>query len=308
MKRKTVKVKVQKIHSLDFLPKSENLVSWSIAYNGSLLNLMLEGEPDYRINKSDASFAKLYADKENIYKIYVVHFDDIKIVNIGLLTENFHFVQLLPNLLPNDEILLVRGRAKSDQDKNAHVYTIEGQPQRHFSIGDGVQDVQVAENGDIWVSYFDEGVYSGSALSQAGLSAFNSDGGLCYQFSAENIKPIDDCYALNLCSSNEVWCYYYTSFPLVRVRDKKAEVITAQTPVNGATAFAVNEQYTLYWGSYKNRNSLHLHNRKEDKTVYITPVTESREVLSNFEAIGRGNILWLYLEDSVYRLELGKEI
>lgn len=304
MKRKTVKVKVQKIHSLNFLPKSENLISWSITYDGSLLYLMLEGEPDYRIKKPGASFAKSYADKENIYKIYIVHFDDITIVNIGLLTENFHLVQLLPK----DEILLVRGRAKSDQDKNAHIYTIEGQPQRHFSIGDGVQDVQVAENGDIWVSYFDEGIYSGSALSEAGLSAFNSDGELCYQFSAEKIKPIDDCYALNLCSSNEVWCYYYTSFPLVRVRDKKAEIITAQTPVSGAMAFAVNEQYTLYWGSYKNRNSLHLHNRTEDKTVEIIPVAESGEVLSNFKAIGRGNILWLYSEDSVHSLELGKDI
>jgi hypothetical protein len=284
-----MEVKVQKIYSLDFLPKGETLISWSAAYNGSLLFLMLDGK----------------LDKQNIYKIYIVHSEDIKIVKLGPLPENFHLVQLLPN----NEILLVRVRANSDQDQNAHIYNLEGQSKLSFPIGDGVEDVQVADNGDIWVSYFDEGVHSGSKLSYAGLSAFNSEGEIFYQYSSEKLElRIDDCYAFNLCSSNEVWCYYYAPFPLVRIKDKIAEVITAQTPVAGARAFAVNENLTLYYGSYEHRNSLLLHNRKQYSTQKVVPVNESGKVLSSFEASGRRNVLWLYSENSIYRLEVGKEI
>jgi len=35
---------------------------------------------------------------------------------------------------------------------------------RSFHAGDGIQDVEAAGDGTIWVGYFDEGVFGGTSL------------------------------------------------------------------------------------------------------------------------------------------------
>jgi hypothetical protein len=44
-------------------------------------------------------------------------------------------------------------------EKNARVVDGNGRVERAFTIGDGVQDVRATPEGDLWVSYFDEGVF-----------------------------------------------------------------------------------------------------------------------------------------------------
>ena len=47
-------------------------------------------------------------------------------------------------------------------------------------------------------------------LGQAGLVRLNERGEACFRYSClyDRVPPIDDCYALNVCSAEEVWVYY----------------------------------------------------------------------------------------------------
>ena len=65
--------------------------------------------------------------------------------------------------LPGDEILLVGARCKRLADgtaeHNAHIYGSDGLLRRTATFGDGIANVQATTSGDIWVSYFDEGIF-----------------------------------------------------------------------------------------------------------------------------------------------------
>jgi hypothetical protein len=56
--------------------------------------------------------------------------------------------------------------------------------------------------GAIWNSYFDEGVFRGDDLGQAGLVCLDDAGQLQFSFNdvatMANLPPIYDCYALNV--------------------------------------------------------------------------------------------------------------
>jgi hypothetical protein len=111
----------------------------------------------------------------------------------------------------------------------AIIYDAAGKPTgSEFDLGDASEDIQVSENGAIWVSYFDEGVFGGG-VGNAGLVCFNSVGQVIFRYSdfAEHHKlpPVDDLYALNVVDESDVWISYYSDFPLVRIRNwKEAEV------------------------------------------------------------------------------------
>jgi len=113
-----------------------------------------------------------------------------------------------------------RGRARTQRV----VYDEDGLLVREFLLGDGIQDVQATEDGKIWVSYFDEGVYGNfgwgnpggpSPIGASGLIRFDRAGAIEWEFDPPaNVEPIDDCYALagivrtrwrGLAGGGEVW-------------------------------------------------------------------------------------------------------
>ena len=147
-------------------------------------------------------------------------------------------------------------RAKGETDRNAHVFSLDGTPIRSFHAGDGIEEVQTTEAGDIWVSYFDEGVFGDTPLGGSGLACLDSAGRVEFKFNdlalAGSVPDIADCYAFNVCSDQEVWACYYTDFPLVRLVDRQVARIWAKVGVTGSHAFAVLGQRVLFAGTYKN--------------------------------------------------------
>ena len=139
-----------------------------------------------------------------------------------------------------DEWLLVRGRAKGNSDQNAHVYDSAGTLSRSFHAGDGIEDIQTTEDGRTWVSYFDEGVFGGTTLGQAGLACLDRSGQVNFKFSdlAARGTDIADCYALNVCSDQVVWRCYYTDFPLVQLANGKIAGIWPELSVKGSILWA----------------------------------------------------------------------
>jgi hypothetical protein len=173
-------------------------------------------------------------------------------------------------------------------------------------LGDGIQYVQADKRGNIWVGYFDEGVYgnfgwggAGNAapVGAAGLVCFDTQGQRVWEYQpVSGTDFISDVYALNV-FGNEAWAYYYTDFPLVRIGgDWNVEAWT--TRVAGGRAFAVGNAKVLMFGGYGDHltpcRSLSLAN--DEATVEHSVDLSLSEGGNVADAIvtGRGHILHVF--------------
>lgn len=81
--------------------------------------------------------------------------------------------------LPDGSFLVVGARCgwtDAGPEQNAMVIGHDGRIIRRGCLGDGLQHVQVAEDGTIWTGYFDEGVFGDGPdpLGAAGIVAWSS--------------------------------------------------------------------------------------------------------------------------------------
>lgn len=214
----------------------------------------------------------------------------------------FHFVQPLP-----DGLLLAHPR-QSSPAQNACVYDFAGGLLRKFALGDGIQDLQTTPSGDIWASYFDEGVF-GDTVGSAGLVRFDAHGTPTYEFHpTAGLDWISDCYALNVESSETVWFYYYTPFLLVRLRKDAIDGFW-RTDLAGATAFAVCGNRVLMHAGYR-QSDWRLLQLREDATVsdigQVEFVDEDGDPLPAQCATARGRLLWFVQNSTIYRADISK--
>lgn len=267
--------------------------------------LTLEREPDYRVESPGwASFPKLRAGRPNRFRIHHKAADeDWTTLDLSETDENYHAVQPLGG----DAWLLVRGRADDDRDENAHVYDASGRHLRSFHAGDGIQDVQATADGQIWFSYFDEGVFSGMGLSGSGLVRLDSCGRCTFRFPGTHggtPPDIVDCYALNVASDREVWLCYYTEFPVVRLTDGKVDGVWPDAPVEGSPALAVRAGMVLFAGGYQRRDGLILARLGDRRGMGLLPRDEAGTPLAGFSAIGRRDRLFLQTGTALYAVEV----
>jgi len=171
-------------------------------------------------------------------------------------------------LLPEGKILLASSRCFRFKDGthelNAWIYDSNGELQSQVLLGDGIAYIQTDKSGNIWVGYFDEGVYgnfgwvgSGNAgpIGAAGLVCFNIEGKKLWEYQpVSGTDVISDVYALNV-FGNEAWAYYYTEFPLVRIK-KDRTVEAWSTKTSGARACAVRDGNVLLYGGYQDKRHL----------------------------------------------------
>jgi hypothetical protein len=267
--------------------------------------LSLEGEPDYQIEASpdQPRFPKKRADRPNNFRIHHRVAEDVWTeLDLPETVENYHAVQPLRD----EEWLLVRGRSEGDRDENAHVYDAFGRLLRSFPAGDGVQDVQSTRGGDIWISYFDEGIFGDTKLGQAGLARLDRSGVCSFEFNDQpvGVWEISDCYALNVASDREVWLCYYTDFPLVRLMDGKVDAAWTEGPVKGSPAFAVRADRTLFAGGYEERDKLVLTRLGDRAGVKLTVTDEAGLRLKGFRTFARRDRLFLQTEDTLHVVEV----
>ena len=219
--------------------------------------------------------------------------------------------------LKSGDFLLVCGRTQfrgpDNFDRNGRVYHSDGQLRRDMLLGDGIQSVQTTSGGVIWTSYYDEGIFGSrgweTPVGADGLVAWNASGEKVFSFQAgEDLNRISDCYAMNVVSDAETWIYYYTDFPLVRIRQH--ELAGAWSiPLAGSYAFAVSDSIALFSDGYERRNRYHLFQLGETFSD-VQPVgsvkllrEDGHEIIA--EAItGRGDSLWILADYQVYRLSV----
>jgi hypothetical protein len=186
-------------------------------------------------------------------------------------------------------------------------------------LGDGIAHVLATSTGQVWVGYFDEGIYGnygwGRADSEESVGAYG-----IVRFSP-GLKPVwhypkytevgpwdavSDCYALNV-DDTCTWACYYSDFPVVRIRD--GTVTGWHNEIRGASALAVaGSRVTLFGGYGPDCDRLALAELSADRAG---PAGEYRVALPDGEpfpqgtrVIGRGSNLHFPAGTSWYQLDV----
>ena len=250
-----------------------DLVSMEIGYDGKAYFLFSSGVPA----RIDGMFVNTVADA--VYTSVVITpswesgaIEKVEKLDLGRHTMNFRF--MLP--VPGGSLLLLGSRCmnseKNGPEKNAVFTDREGKVLRAFTFGDGIADCIVRNDGIIFTSYFDEGVFGNfgwdEPIGSCGVCAWTTDGEIIWR----SERDIADCYAINVDERGDLWYYYYTDFLLIRT-DLRTE--TEYDPmVSGADSLAVtgNGRFLIMNGGYDDPDSFYVSRIKGDQTEDTEPL------------------------------------
>lgn len=171
---------------------------------------------------------------------------------------NFYHAQKIDN----DRVLLVAARTTNDLTHNACIYSMNGQLLSSFALDDAIESVNVTSDGFVWVSYFDEGVFSDGKIARFGLVKSDLKGNI--HWTAEQFE-ICDCYAVNTVNSDSCWFYYYDDFDLVHINNDKVSIY--HPDIEGAGSFAVLGNYVLMQNGYDYRQEFILFEIRGNKLL-----------------------------------------
>ncbi|MFJ2743349.1 hypothetical protein ACIO3O_27275 [Streptomyces sp. NPDC087440] len=150
--------------------------------------------------------------------------------------------------LPHGGFVLADARCAPGEE-NAQVFDALGRRAGSFPVGDGIEHLLADEAGDVWVGYFDEGIYGDDPLSAAGLRRFSSTGEPVWEYEGGAGREwISACYALNV-HDRTAWTCPYTGFALFDVRND-ALGAPRPAPVHGARGVAVHGDRVAFFGGY----------------------------------------------------------
>jgi hypothetical protein len=305
----------QRANFTEIIGKSKVIAS-SVAANGEAVLLTVSPEFEKvafgRVERKGFAIFP-FSKAKRYYPATCIRLNDREVLQKIELTEveiAFPFVQPLPD----GEVLLVGARCHyrdGDPEKNAVVFSRYGKVLRRFVMGDGINSVQTTEEGMIWASYFDEGVFGNYGWNQpmgaSGLICFDSAGRILWEFKPPaGFDSICDCYSLNV-ANNAVWTCYYTDFPLVKI-DADKRVQGWKSDVGGASALAVDGRRALLWGGYGDKRS-----RCVLQDIGSEALTHSREIavglppgfeLMGATVIGRGSTLHAFAGNSWFTFDM----
>ncbi|MFF8841310.1 hypothetical protein ACF08N_01050 [Streptomyces sp. NPDC015127] len=184
--------------------------------------------------------------RAEVYDALVVSVDDGQAQETHLSAVTARFPLL--DALPEGGFVVADARRRGDAD-HVQVFDALGRVSWSFAVGDAIEHLLADESGDLWVGYFDEGVFGDDPLSVPGLRKWSVTGEPLWELPLSTAGGcMADCYALNADRST-AWAYYYTDFPLVRIGgDGTARVW--ESPVGGAKAIAVSDGGAAFFGGY----------------------------------------------------------
>lgn len=296
------RLKFHKRFEFSQLPRDWTVSHVAVDWNGSPLVLVEEGKPPYASTQTstDVRRAWLNTPPKAHHLIYwegssqrTVQFEK----STGILTLHVQ---------PFGEGWLL-GEARGGR---ASAYDGQGRLQRTLDLGDASNDIQTTPKGKIWVSYFDEGVYGEGPGSQQGVVCFDSSGRQIFKyldFAEENNLPsIDDCYAINVVSENEVWLSYYSDFPLVSIRAFRLDRAWKEFGCIGK-AFGLFEGAVVFPKCYtRNEGDSQLLRRTLSESPQTEPLEatddDGRTIGGQFRVAARGSKFYLWTETALYQL------
>lgn len=252
--------------------------------------------------------------RERTFVVLCCHEYGVDRIDIQPQPINFQYVQPLPNR----QVLLVKARTDyhgaDNFTANGYIYDMAGDLQHTILLGDGVEDVQTTRDGRIWVSFFDEGVLGGNkvhdAFGASGLVCLDAYGNKLYEYTPINgVESITDCYALNVANERDTWCYYYTGFPLVHLRDYRVTG-TWQCPIHYAHKFILSGCFVLMQGNRWDADTLHLFSLQNNGQMqldakYHLCTEDGDPILANF-VVMRDDTCILINQECCYRISMSE--
>lgn len=225
--------------------------------------------------------------------------------------------------LPGSRFVIVGARCRwrpDGPDRNAVVYDGAGQVTGEHVLGDGIAQVQATSAGQVWVGYFDEGVYGNYGWGQPGTAVPVGAYGIV-QFSPAfepawhypggpaggPWDPVSGCAALNVTDAC-VWTYCDAEFPLIRIRD--GSVTNWRNDLAGASALAAaGSQVALFAGYGTDHGRLALAVLGDDRihlrAQYRIVLPDGRPLPPSTDVFGRGPCLHFLTGCTWYQLDMG---
>ncbi|KUO19388.1 hypothetical protein [Streptomyces dysideae] len=189
----------------------------------------------------------------DLYDAVVVTVEDGRPYETHLGSVQARFPKL--DALPDGGFVVADSRTRAGTDQ-VQVFDALGRPSWGFTVGDGIEHLLGDESGNLWVGYFDEGVF-GDPLSAPCVRCWSQTGAPVWEYRPQpgERHPVD-CYALNV-DRRAAWAYPYTEFPLIEAREGRPARVRG-TPVRGAKGLAVHGDRVLFFGGYRNgRDRVH---------------------------------------------------
>ena len=226
--------------------------------------------------------------------------------------------------LPGVRFLVVGARCRwrrDSPDRNAVLYDADGQVVSEHVLGDGIAHVLATSTGQVWVGYFDEGIYGNYGWGEAdseepvgayGIVRFSPGLEAAWHYPKyTEVGPWDavsDCYALNVDDAC-AWACYYADFPVVCIRD--GNVTGWDNEVKGAGALAVTDRTVALFGGYgPDYDRLALTElgagRAEPAGQYRIVLSDREPLPPGTQIIGRGSRLHFLTGTNWYQLEVGE--
>lgn len=292
---------------------ANKVIAFNVGPSGEVCLVIALKPLDYQTESNGfARFPKVTPASPQRYRILMVRAGELELdLIIDQEPLNIHNIQPL-----SENILLACSRSEyrgpGDFDHNARVYGRDGTFLRDFLLGDGIETIQATRHGEIWASYFDEGVFGNlgwhEPVGASGLVAWSSTGEKSYEYEPEgSAEYISDCYALNVATDEDVWCYYYTDFPLVHLHKKRITSIW-HIPVNGSSAFAIENGHALFSGSYNDRDTFQLVrlNAQGNATRIgqFQLLDGQGDVVEAERVVGRGGTLYILSKGALHEISL----
>ena len=167
--------------------------------------------------------------------------------------------------------LIVDARA-AKSDPNASLVSLDSPwKPKTFHAGDGIKDVIVTTN-HIVFTYFDEGVFGDSPISQEGLSVFDHAG--TYRFGylsrlGSAAVDVADCYAACHVNGDEIAFCPYTAFPLVNwdLRTGAHSTVRLPSELHGLAAMTAHRGEYFFHSSYKSRTAIFHYKAGEHRQI-----------------------------------------
>jgi hypothetical protein len=295
MQDQTITLTFKKLMEFSDLPKDWGVTTISFDWNFQPLLLVEEGKPPRpkALNDMDAMIPWLNAKPTAHHALYwegshrmQITFEDSR--------------SLVTTHLQRYEDGWLLGDARGGYTAFHHA---SGKlTNRIFDLGDGSQDLQTTANGQIWVSYFDEGVF-GLGIGRAGLICFDSSGTPVFRYSdlaeSQQLAFIDDCYALNVISDDEVWLCYYSDFPLVCLRGFELQLPPKK--LGPTRSFAISNGAAICSKAYVPGELFKQSLAGDQSRTAVFPADEAGKIIPPpFTAAARGRRMCLRTDTSVY--------
>ncbi len=225
---------------LSTLPRDWIFVRAALDSSGSPLLLMAEGKlPEPEPGDAAQAWSLWYRSPARAH--HLIYWEEDRPQTLRFEQSQAHSIY---HVQPLDDGWLLAERRRG----RAIVYDRKGRVCAEVDLGDASEDVQTTPDGDIWVSYFGEGVFGGS-LGADGVICFDRTGTPIFRYrdfaEKHNLPPIHDAHAMNVSGPGEVWLNYSSDFPLVLLRDFTLENFWPRFGPVG-NAFALRDGAALY--------------------------------------------------------------